>query len=193
MRFLLLFLWIFLLIPAIILAQPAPITPAAPSIAPPAAAAQPVQSGNADWSRVGALVHDQPIVVSASGGRTLHCLYTGATDASLFCEPPLYRQYDGEYHVDRADIEQVRLNQTQRNLKIVIWSLVAAGAALGAADPHTLNRDAPRLAGGLVGAAGGAMAGVIISFPVALLIPGKLIYRHRGGALPAASPQSTAP
>ena len=177
MRSLLLLLLLFVLAPIILLAQAPPENPA--------------PSGSADWNRVGNLVHDQEIVVSARGGRQLHCLFTGATDATLFCEPYLDR--GGEFHFDRADIDQVRLNQGRRNMKIVIWSLAAAGFAWGAADNHTAEQGAPRLVSGLLGAGVGAMAGLVVSLPVALLIPGKLIYRRPAHASFAAPPQSNAP
>lgn len=194
MRLLLLLLWILFPLPIAAFAQypsagppaqPRPI--AQPEPRPPqSGAADPSgianSSATGDWSRVGALVHDQPIFVSAAGGRRLRCLFAGATDASLFCDPPLYRQYDGEYHVDRADVEKVRLDQSRRNMKIAIWSCMLAGAALGAADNHSVEQGAPRFVGGLAGAAVGALAGFFVSVPVALLVPGKLVYRHRAGA-----------
>jgi hypothetical protein len=179
MRSLLLLLLLFVLAPIILLAQSLPENPA------------PAQSGSADWSRVGNLVHDQEIVVSARGGRQLRCLFTGATDATLFCEPYLDR--GGEFHFDRADVDQVRLNQGRRNMKIVIWSLAAAGFVWGAADPRLNTDGVPRILDGLaLGTLGGA-AGAILSLPVALFIPGKLVYRRPAHALAAASPQTTAP
>lgn len=176
MRSLLLLLLLFVLAPIILLAQAPPENPA--------------PSGSADWNRVGNLVHDQEIVVSARGGRQLHCLFTGATDATLFCEPYLDR--GGEFHFDRADIDQVRLNQGRRNMKIVIWSLAAAGFVWGVSDPRLSTGGEPRLLTGLAGGAAGGFAGLIASLPAALLIPGKLVYRRPVHALSAAAPESTA-
>lgn len=170
MRFLLLLLFIVLLLPVVLIAQSAPTPPPVPPTAQPPT--------STDWSRVGVLEHDQPIVVSARGGRTLHCLFTGVTNADLFCEPQFYRPNNGEWHFDRADIETVRLEQARRNMKITIWTCALAGAAWGAADSHAAEQGAPRLVSGLLGAGLGATAGLVLSLPVALLVPGRLIYRH---------------
>jgi hypothetical protein len=181
MRTLVLLLLLFLLTAALLTAQSLPENPA------------PSTSGATDWNRVGSLVHDQEIVVSARGGRELRCLFTGATDATLFCEPYLSRGGGGEFHFDRADVDQVRLNQGRRNMKIVIWSLAGAGFVWGVSDPRLSADGAPRILDGLaLGALGGA-AGAILSLPAALFVPGKLVYRRAGRALPALSPQSAAP
>lgn len=151
----------------------------------------PAPSGSADWNRVGELVHDQPMVVEADGGRTLHCLFTGTSGTTLFCDPQVWR--DGrEYHVDRADIEQVRLDQGHRNAKIVIWGVAAAGFVWGAVDPHFLAPNAPPLAKGVVGGLAGGMAGIFLSLPAALLIPGRLVYRRPKPDHPALPAQATA-
>jgi hypothetical protein len=179
MRSLLLLLLLFILAPIILLAQSLPENPA------------PSQPGSADWNRVGNLVHDQEIVVSARGGRELHCLFTGVTDATLFCEPYLSR--GGEFHFDRADVDQIRLNQGRRNMKIVIWSLAGAGFVWGVSDPRFSTDGVPRVLDGLaLGTLAGA-AGAILSLPAALFIPGKLVYRRPAHPLSAASPQPSAP
>jgi hypothetical protein len=174
------FLLLFALAPALLLAQSPPENPA------------PSSSGSRGWDRVGNLVHDQEIVVSARGGRELHCLFTGATDATLFCEPYLSRA-GREYRFDRTDIDQVRLNQVRRNMKIVIWSLAGAGFVWGVSDPRLSTDGEPRLLTGLAGGAAGGFAGLIVSLPAGLLIPGKLVYHRPGHALPAGSPQPTTP
>jgi hypothetical protein len=181
MRALVLLLLLFAFAANLLLAQSLPENPA------------PSPSGSADWNRIGSLVHDQEIVVSARGGRQLRCLYTGATDATLFCEPYLSRAGEGEFHFDRADIDNVRLNQVRRNMKIVTWSLAGAGFVWGVSDPRLSTNGTPRLLTGLALGAAGGFAGLIVSLPAALLIPGKLVYRRPARALPAASPQSTAP
>jgi hypothetical protein len=180
MRSLALLLLLVALAPALLLAQSLPDSPTPPP------------SGSADWNRVGSLVHDQEIVVSARGGRQLRCLFTGATDATLFCEPYLSRAGDGEFHFDRADVDQVRLNQGRRNMKIVIWSLAGAGFVWGVSDPRLSTGGEPRLLTGLAGGAAGAFTGLVVSLPAALLIPGKLVYHRPAHALSAAAPESTA-
>jgi hypothetical protein len=187
MRTLILLLLLLALASALLLAQAPPVAASAPPAAP-----EPSQPKTADWNRVGSLVHDQPVIVSARGGRNLHCLFTGATGTTLFCDPPLYRQYEGEYHLERADIETIRLDQAHRNMKIAIWSFAAAGFALGAADNHLLKQGSPRVVDGIAGGLVGAMGGLVVSVPAALLIPGKLVYA-RPRALPAASAPTPAP
>jgi hypothetical protein len=183
MRCLILLLLLFALTPVLLLPQPPPENPS------------PSPAGSADWDRVGALVHDQEIVVSAQGGRNLHCLFTGASNDQLFCEPPLFRQYEGEYHVERADVETVRLDQVRHNWKILIWTCAAAGTVWGATDNRLVEQGSPRVVNGFAGGLVGGLAGLVVGLPVALFIPGKLVYRHphwAGAALgsPAAAQPS---
>jgi hypothetical protein len=148
------------------------------------------QQAAASWNRLAALDRGQEIVVKAAPGRTARCLFSGAIDTALFCEPYFQRPDGAEYRFDRAQVEQVRLNQMRRNMHIVIWSVTAAGFIWGVSDPRLSTNGTPRFVTGLAGAGAGAMAGLVISLPAALLIPGKLIYRrpalfHRSAPSPA--------
>lgn len=149
-------------IPAALAAQALPDSP------------QPAESSSSDWNNVAGLAHDQPIVVHASGGRHLYCLFTGATETTLFCEPDLTFYQGGEYHFQRADVDKVRLDQIQRN-RVVVIAASSAGLAIFAACRST---DGARGLDGLIGAGVGGLAGWAISTPIAMMIPGHLVY-HR--------------
>ncbi len=98
------------------LGQSAPASAAA-QLAPPIAVvpSRPAKIGTASRN----VAHDEEINVWASSDRHVRCLFTGATDDYLFCEP-LFRRSQGsggEYRFSRADVDKIRLEQAQRNLK----------------------------------------------------------------------------
>ena len=144
------------------------------------------ESSSTDWNRVADLAHDDQIIVSADGGRNVHCLFSGAIDSTLFCEPYLSRGGNAEYRFPRNEVEQVRLNQQRRNQHIIFWSLTAAGFIWGVSGPSSSYNGTPRGLVGIAGGAAGALTGVIVSFPLSLAIPGKLVYRR-----PANPPQTS--
>jgi hypothetical protein len=165
--------------------QPAAILPAAPSPASPTSASSDAQ----DWANLQQLDHDQPIRISASGGRSASCLFTGATSSMLFCEPEYALRPGLEYRFSRADLQTVRLDQFHRNLRLAIIIPAVAGAAAGVilgSQRSSDNGCPPVLCPiviGVAGAGAGALAGTVVALPVALLIPGKRIYhRHRPSA-----------
>jgi hypothetical protein len=151
------------------------------ALAPVAAAAQalpeapiPQQADGASWSRVENLGRGDPIMVGRSrGGFPVPCLFSGATDNTLFCDSA----YTGRGHdFNRADIDRIRRDDKRRNIRIVIVSFAAAGfIAFTAAPP---NSGTPRIVNGAIGAAVGAFGGLLVSLPVALLVPGRTVYRH---------------
>ena len=145
------------------------------------------ESSSADWNRVADLAHDDQIIVSADGGRNVHCLFSGAIDSTLFCEPYLSRDDFAEYRFPRNEVETVRLNQQRRNQRIIFWSLTAAGFIWGVSGPSSSYNGTPRGLVGIAGGAAGAFAGLVVSFPVSLAIPGKLVYRRPANAPNAAT------
>lgn len=129
-----------------------------------------------DWNRLRELAHQEEINVWASRNRHVRCLFSGATDDYLFCEPRYPYQGSGEYRFDRADVDKVRLEQGERNFKRTIELSALAGAGTGAALPSSNSGD--RVLGALAGGLAGAFAGIIIAGPVALLTPGHLVYQR---------------
>lgn len=49
---------------------------------------QPAPLPDPAWSRLQTVVTGQPIVVDNTNGPPVHCLFAGATEAYLFCNPP---------------------------------------------------------------------------------------------------------
>ena len=130
-----------------------------------------------DWNRLGELTHQEEINVWASRNRQVHCLFTGATENFLFCEPRYPFQGGSEYRFDRADVDKVRLEQGERNFKRTIGLSALAGAVTGAALRGNSN-SGDRVLGALAGGLGGTLVGVILAGPVALLTPGHLVYQR---------------
>ncbi len=147
----------------------APAVAATPNGTPP--------SGSEDWNRLRGLVHEEEINVWASHNRHVRCLFTGATENLLFCEPRYPYQGSSEYRFDRADVDKVRLEQGERNFKRTIGVAALGGAITVAAATNTSN-GGDRLLGALAGGLAGAFAGLIVAGPVALLVPGHLVYQR---------------
>ena len=158
MKPLLLFLIVLSVAPACI-AQALPDNPAP---APP----------DPGWSRLQSLVHGQAIVVDNTNGPPVHCLFTGVTDAYLFCSPPGNPAGVG-FRFDRADIlgvdfdlshqEQAQTRHPQRNYHPVWLSCMIAGgiltgiAATGTTDAGH-SAEAGLIGAVVVGAIGAPMA-----------------------------------
>jgi hypothetical protein len=132
---------------------------------------------NEDWNRLRELVHGEEINVWASRNRHVHCLFTTATEDFLFCDPRYPYQGSSEYRFNRADVDKVRLEQGDRNFKRTIEVSAAAGAITLAAAVDTRN-SGDRVLGALAGGLAGTFAGIIIAGPVALLVPGHLVYQR---------------
>ena len=148
---------------------------------PPAASAQelpnnPVPRESLAWSRVQNLANGEQITVARPGGEPIPCVFTGATDDELFCNA-FYR--GREFHFDRAEIERVRMDDKYRNTRILLGAFTVGGLIWGVATPP--NNGTPRALDGLAGAAVGALAGLVVSFPIALLVPGRTVF-HRSAS-----------
>jgi hypothetical protein len=180
-------LWLTLIaLSCISAALPAQALPDSPQPVDPQAS----ESSSTDWNNVAGLAHDEEIVVKTTTGRTEKCLFSGAIDTTLFCGPYLSRGDGGQYRFPRGEVEQVQLNQQHRNQRIVFWSMTAAGFIWGVSGPSSSFNGTPRGLVGLAGGAAGALAGVVVSFPASLLIPGKLVYQRSANA---GQPSSTQP
>ncbi len=150
---------------------------------------QPADSSSSDWNNVAGLGHDEEIVVKTTTGRSEHCLFSGAIDTTLICDPYLSRVNGAEYRFSRNEVEQVRLNQQRRNQRIVFWSLTAAGFIAGVSGPSSSFNGTPRIVSGVAFGAAGALVGAVVSFPISILIPGKLVYRRNANATQLTSSQ----
>ena len=160
-------------------------SPAMPDVQDPATVSTP-HSANSDWNRLRELAHQEEINVWASRNRHVRCLFSGATEYFLFCEPLYSFQGNTELRFDRADVDKVRLEQGERNFKRAIGVSALVGAVTGAALPPSSN-SGERALGALAGGLAGAFAGILIAGPVALLTPGHLVYQR-----PHAAKKSTA-
>jgi hypothetical protein len=136
---------------------------------------QAAPSGIADWGRVQDLANGQQISVARPGGSSVPCRFAGATNDTLFCNSLFSGR---EYQFKRDEVGRVRMDDKRRNLHLLIGGLAAAGFVLGVAVPN--NDGTPRFVNGLAGAGAGALAGIVVSLPVALLVPGRLVYRRPG-------------
>ena len=135
-------------------------------------------AGKGDWNRVRDLARDEEITVNARG-ESLHCLFNGATDDALWCQP-YYAWGDGrEWRIERSDVKSIRLVQAKRNMKLAVGSLAVAGFVWGAvkgSNPSS-GYNYPRVVVGLAGAGLGALVGCVAALP-AVFIPGRLVYRR---------------
>ncbi|WP_348262721.1 hypothetical protein P8935_23390 [Telmatobacter sp. DSM 110680] len=152
------------------------VSQATPQAQSPASATAPTHSSE-DWNRLRGLVHQEEINVWASRNRHVRCLFSGATENYLFCEPLYSYRGNGEFRFDRADVDKVRLEQGERNFKRTIAVSAGVGAVTMAAATNTSN-GGDRLLGALAGGLAGSLVGIIIAGPVALLTPGHLVYQR---------------
>jgi hypothetical protein len=130
------------------------------------------------WDRVRDLAHYEEISVKTDRGRSFHCHFSGATTDYLFCEPT-FDWFGGRegYQLNRAEVEDIRMDDQRRNFKIVVGSMAAAGFVTLAVCPRN-NNGTPWLLNGLAGSAVGALAGVIVGLPVSIFVPGRRVYRR---------------
>jgi hypothetical protein len=152
---------------------------------PPAASAQalpdnPAPHETQGWTRVQDLANGEQITVARPGGEPMPCIFAGATDDDLFCNS-LYR--GREYRFNRAEIERVRRDDKYRNTRVVIGTFTVGGLIWGVAAPP--SNGTPRALVGLAGAAIGALAGLVVSLPVAMLVPGRTVF-HQSASKPTA-------
>ena len=124
-------------------------------------------------SRLQRLANGTPVVVDNTSGPPVHCLFAGATDAYLFCDPPGNPAGVG-YRFARADVlavdydrpspAQLQARPPQRNYHPVwLASMIAGGIVVGFCATRTTG--AGHSAGaGLVGAAAVGLIGAPLTF-----------------------------
>lgn len=132
----------------------------------------PVPPPDPAWLRVSSLVQGQPIVVRNDNEAPVHCLFAGATDAYLFCDPPLNPPGVG-FRFDRASIISVDLDQPrqygsqftspERNYHPAwIASMLAGGLIVGLCATRATDdgsaAQAGAIAAGVVGLIGAPLA-----------------------------------
>lgn len=136
---------------------------------------EPARTSSAGWTRVQDLARGEQIVVAAGGTYSVPCRFAGATDKELLCDSLFSGR---EYRFNRTEVEHVRMDDKRRTLHILVASFAVAGLVWGVANPAPSGNSAPRFVDGLAGAGIGALVGLVVSVPAALLIPGRLVYRH---------------
>lgn len=123
------------------------------------------------WSRLQSLVNGQPIVVTDIQGRSVRCLFTGVTDAYLFCNP-LGNPPGAGYRFDHADVlavdrdrpaSQWTATQRERNYHPAwISSMIAGGFIVGLCATRSTDAGTAARAGligaGIVGVIGAPLA-----------------------------------
>jgi hypothetical protein len=142
------------------------------------------------WDRVKEIARGAAIVVRNDNGPPLHCLFAGATDAYLFCDPP-GNPPDTGFRLDRAVIVSVDLDRpTPYSARfdrpkpdyhpVYLSSIIAGGLIVGicattSADNTTAAEE------GLIGALVVAAIGAPIVFLSQLQDQGSA-YQPRGFA-----------
>lgn len=152
---------ILLLVPAVARSQALPEAPA------------PAQPTDPMWDRVKDLANGAAIVVSNDNGPPVHCLFAGATDAYLFCNPSTNPPGVG-FRFDRAAIVSVDLDRpTPHSARfdrpkpdyhpVYLSSIIAGGLIVGIVA--TRSMDAGQSADiGVIGALVVAAIGAPIAF-----------------------------
>lgn len=161
------------LLPAAARPQPSPTAPAPqPQALPDAPSPAPLP--DPAWDRLKNLTNGEPIVVRNDNGPPVHCLFAGATDAYLFCNPPGNPLGVG-FRFDRASVISVdfdlpasnvaRFNRPHPNYHPAwIASILAGGLVVGICATQNMNDgDSAR-----VGAIAALIVG-IIGAPLAFL------------------------
>ena len=163
--------------------------PLAPQPAMPGTSA--ASDSKYDWNRVRELAHDEEINVWSSRNRHVRCLFTGATEDLLFCEPA-YRHWNGSggaYRFNRVDVDKIRLEQGESKFRATVGTMATVGVVGGALATNTKN-GGERAVGAVAGGLAGLMAGVIVGVPIAIFVPGHLVYeRPHTGSRPRATAQ----
>jgi hypothetical protein len=139
--------------------------PDAPSPAPPL---------DPMWDRVKDLANGAAIVVRNDNGPPVHCLFAGATDAYLFCDPPTNPPGVG-FRFDRASIVSVdldrpapyspRFDRPQPNYHpAYLASIIAGGLIVGICATRTMDAGESASTGAI-----GALVVAAIGAPLAFL------------------------
>jgi uncharacterized membrane protein YeaQ/YmgE (transglycosylase-associated protein family) len=134
----------------------------------------PAPAPNPAWDRVQNLTNGTPVVVRNDNAPPVHCLFAGATDSYLFCDPPGNPPGVG-FRFDRASIVSVDLDlpmqngaqfaAPQRNYHPVwIASILAGGLIVGICATRTTDDGTAAKAGAI-----GALVVGVIGAPLAFL------------------------
>ena len=154
------------LAPAAVQAQGLPDDPA-PAVAatpqsqpgPNPQAPPPTSRPDAFWLRVQQIANGEQVTVTSTYGPPLRCRFAGATDDSLFCDPPGSLAGTG-YRFERATVLDVKVVRPPRNWHPGFLSAMIGGGILtGLAATH--STDAGNAA--KYGAIGALVTGVIAS------------------------------
>lgn len=158
------------------------------------------------WNQLRTLAIGQPIVITTTDNRSVHCLFGSVTDTYLFCNPPGNPEGVG-FRFDRVDVlsvdfdrsgfDKTQARKAERNYHPAwISSMIAGGLIVGIIASQ--NTDAGQAAqDGLIGAAVVGAIGAPLAFlphhdypppcagpvcgryPIALRLRSKAIPHHR--------------
>jgi hypothetical protein len=125
------------------------------------------------WNRLRTLAIGQPLVITTTDNRSVHCLFGSVTESYLFCNPP-GNPKDVGFRFDRTEVLSVdydrtgaSLSQTRRTERNYhpawISSMIAGGLIVGIiASQNTDARKATQ--DGLIGAAAVGLIGAPMAF-----------------------------
>jgi uncharacterized membrane protein YeaQ/YmgE (transglycosylase-associated protein family) len=126
------------------------------------------------WDRVRNLTHGQPIIVVEDNRPPVHCLFSGATDDYLFCDPAGNPPGVG-YRFDRASVISVDLDlpaqnrahfdRPERNYHPAwIASILAGGLVVGICATRSMDDGDAARAGAIA-----ALVVAVVGAPLAFL------------------------
>jgi hypothetical protein len=172
MKQILIFLIAIVLPPAALRPQTSPAAPAPQPQALPDAPS-PAPLSDPAWDRLKNLTNGEPIVVRNDNGPPVHCLFAGATDANLFCNPPGNPLGVG-FRFDRASVISVDFDLPARNVArfdrplpnhhpAYLASIIAGGLIVGIVATQTAD-SATAADEGLIGALVVAAIGAPLAF-----------------------------
>jgi hypothetical protein len=126
------------------------------------------------WDRLKNLTNGEPIIVRNDNGPPVHCLFAGATEAYLFCNPPRNPPGVG-FRFDRSSVVSVdrdlpaqytaRFDRPQRDYHPAwIASILGGGLIVGLCATRTMNDGDSARVGAI-----GALVVAVIGAPLAFL------------------------
>ena len=149
-----------LILAAMILLPAAARTQALPDNPAPAPPPDPM------WSQVKQLVIGQEIQVKPTIGYPVHCRFTGATDAYLFCDPDRPLPGARGYQFGRAQVVSVKISHPRANWHpVLLGSAAAVGIAVGASYARSMDASQAATVGFTSALVWGA-----IGYPIAMVL-----------------------
>jgi len=137
---------------------------------------QPAAPDMSGWNHVGYLRDGQRIIVSVGSGIPMHCIFRGITDKSLFCDTGNLMLGFYKREIARDDVTWLRTDNYPRDRGIVMGVLGTSGVIFGATTLQSSSSAALKTDSALLFGSIGVGVGYVISWPIALFMPGNTIY-----------------